>query len=265
MKILILILYLLTVVSAPVAAGHPEHEMTITILYDNYVHTQGTTADWGFSCLIEGLDKTILFDTGTNPNILKHNAGMLGVNFETVDMIVLSHHHGDHTGGLNLVLTVTPNITVCFPESFPASFAASVTARGAGAIPVTDPLQLCPHAWSSGEISGPVNEQALLIETGEGLLLITGCSHSGIVDMVERAGRVQGEPVRTVLGGFHLMQHSPEQVRGIAAALKKLGVVRCGATHCTGDRAIDIFKQEFGEHYSPMGVGRRIAVRLPGE
>ncbi|MBN2416391.1 MBL fold metallo-hydrolase [bacterium] len=265
MKIALCILCLLTAVSFTGSAERPEHQVTITVLYDNYVHEQGTTADWGFACLIEGLEKTILFDTGTNPGILKHNAGVLGINFEVVDLIILSHNHGDHTGGLNFVLGVNPDVTVFFPESFPASFVASVREHGAEAVPVGEATALCGNAWTTGEIAGPVNEQGLIVETADGLLLVTGCSHPGIAGMVERAGILRNGTVHTVLGGFHLMQHSPAQVQEIAAAFKELGVVQCGATHCTGDRAIAVFKEVFGEHYLPMGVGRKLSFPLPAE
>ena len=83
-----------------------------TILYDNYLHKEGTKVDWGFSCLIEGTEKTILFDTGTQPEILLHNVNVMGVDLKKVQQIVISHNHGDHTGGLSDVLKINPKDAV---------------------------------------------------------------------------------------------------------------------------------------------------------
>ncbi len=81
----LLIVFLCTAVCAAAASQsdssqETSDEVKITILYDNYVHTEGTKADWGFSCLIQGTEKTILFDTGTQPDILWHNIETLGVD-----------------------------------------------------------------------------------------------------------------------------------------------------------------------------------------
>ena len=67
----------------------PDSKIRVTILYDNYIFTEGTQADWGFSCLIEGTEKTILFDTGTQPEILWHNIGKLNIDIDKIDMIAI--------------------------------------------------------------------------------------------------------------------------------------------------------------------------------
>ena len=76
------------------------NQIKVTILYDNYIHTEGTKSDWGYSCLIEGTEKTILFDTGTKGDILMYNMRQLNIDPKKVDLVVISHEHGDHTGGL---------------------------------------------------------------------------------------------------------------------------------------------------------------------
>ena len=75
----------------------------MTILYDNYIFTEGTKSDWGFACLIEGTEKTILFDRGTKSDILWYNVEKLNADLSKVEQIVISHNHGDHTGGLQSV------------------------------------------------------------------------------------------------------------------------------------------------------------------
>ena len=95
---LILILLLSTgVIASPGFQNNPDG-IRVTVLYDNYIHAEGTRADWGFSCLVEGMEKTILFDTGTRPDVLWHNIGKLNIDISRIEQIVLSHEHGDHTG-----------------------------------------------------------------------------------------------------------------------------------------------------------------------
>jgi glyoxylase-like metal-dependent hydrolase (beta-lactamase superfamily II) len=74
--------------------------VTIKVIYDNYVKVYGLISDWGYSLVIEGLDKEILFDTGANPEIFDSNFRKIGIDPAIIDFLVLSHEHGDHTGGI---------------------------------------------------------------------------------------------------------------------------------------------------------------------
>lgn len=96
----------------------PDPALRFTILYDNYLYKEGTQADWGFSCLIEGTEQTILFDTGTKPSVLIQNVAALGVDLTRIDQIVLSHQHDDHVVGVFEVLKRNPDVTVFYPVSF---------------------------------------------------------------------------------------------------------------------------------------------------
>lgn len=234
--------------------------MKVTILYDNTIHTEGTRSDWGFSCLIEGTEKTILFDTGTQPEILRHNVETLGIDLGTVDMIVISHLHGDHTGGLAWVLEKNSDLPVYIPVSFPEKFAKDVEKTGARVIRVGEAQEICRDVFSTGEMGSAIPEQSLVIRTPNGGVVITGCAHPGVAGIVEKASQVVNKPVVFVFGGFHLMQHSENQVQDIIRRFRKAGVVRCGATHCTGEDQIDMFRKSFGGDFVEMGVGRVIAV-----
>jgi 7,8-dihydropterin-6-yl-methyl-4-(beta-D-ribofuranosyl)aminobenzene 5'-phosphate synthase len=235
-------------------------QITITILYDNYVYMQGTTADWGFSCLIEGMEKKILFDTGTQGNILMQNIDYLGVNLNDLDLIIISHNHNDHTGGLDSVLLRKSGIPVYFGNSFPASFSQNIINKGATPVRVVDPVEICRHVYSTGELTGPANEQSLILDTNEGLVVIAGCAHPGIVNILTRAKEVLNKEVYLVFGGFHLMEHSDDEINQIIEEFRSLGVKKCGATHCTGDRAIQLFQVAFAEDYVTMGTGKVIQV-----
>jgi 7,8-dihydropterin-6-yl-methyl-4-(beta-D-ribofuranosyl)aminobenzene 5'-phosphate synthase len=232
--------------------------VTITILYDNYPFGEGLKTDWGFSCIIEGTEKTILFDTGTRSDILFHKS--LNVNFKNVDLVPLSHNHGDHTGGLFAFLKENNKVTVYVPASFPDSFKQRVKDSGAKIVSVDEPVGICKNVHLTGEITGPVNEQALILDTNKGLVVITGCAHPGIVGMVKRAKEVVKKDVYLVFGGFHLRGKSEAEVKEIIRQFKELGVQKVGATHCTGDLAIGLFKQAYGENFVQMGVGRVIQI-----
>ena len=238
----------------------PEGGVRFTILYDNYLHKQGTRPDWGFSCLIEGTEKTILFDTGTEPQILMHNIDALGVDLKKVEQIVISHNHGDHTGGLSAVLEKNHEVTVYFPISFPPEFGRNIERLQAKAQTVDKPFEICRNVYLTGELGREIKEQSLLIDTDKGLIVVTGCSHPGIVNILKRSREVVNKPIRLVFGGFHLGKASNEEMREIIAAFRSLGVEKCGATHCTGDAQIAMFKDAFGEDYVPMGTGRVIEI-----
>jgi 7,8-dihydropterin-6-yl-methyl-4-(beta-D-ribofuranosyl)aminobenzene 5'-phosphate synthase len=252
---------------APVSDGPAR----LTILYDNTTAREGVQGDWGFACLIEGMGKTILFDTGTKPEILLANLQALKVDLGQVDAIVISHLHGDHTGGLLAALEKRPGVALYVPSAI-VSVPESAYERGrvpslarlsrpdTKIIQVDGPVEVCPGVRLTGQIVGPnlIPEVALLLETRSGGTLVTGCAHPGVVLMTRRAAALRGKPVEAVIGGFHLNQTPETEVRSIIADMKAAGVVRCGATHCTGDAAIAQFRAAFGTDYIPLGVGRVI-------
>ncbi len=251
---------LLMVLHIHLSALSPGRMLRLTVLYDNYLHREGTQADWGFSCLIEGTEKTILFDTGTQPQILMHNIRVLNVDLKKVEQIVISHNHDDHTGGLPAVLERNAKVKVYFPISFPKEFGQRVKSLKAEVQTVDKPIEICPNVHLTGEMGDEIKEQSLVIDSPKGLIIVTGCSHQGVVNILRRAKQILDKPIYLVFGGFHLGQKSDAEVQEIIAAFKELKVEKCGATHCTGDAQIAMFKKAFGQNYVPMGTGRIIEV-----
>ncbi len=229
---------IVSAVVIPVVAEAEDDTITVTILYDNTAFAPGTEADWGFSCLVESAGKTILFDTGTKPEVFFHNVEALDIDLSEVDLVVISHEHGDHTGSLARVLEQNHGLTVYHPVSFSDEFVSSVKQAGATSIPVTDPVEIIPDVYLTGEMGSAIKEQSLILRTGDGLVVITGCSHPGIVEILEKTQQILDEKIFMVFGGFHLLRHSDEETAAIIEQFKQLGVDKCGATHCTGDQQI---------------------------
>jgi 7,8-dihydropterin-6-yl-methyl-4-(beta-D-ribofuranosyl)aminobenzene 5'-phosphate synthase len=221
----------------------------ITILYDNYTLTEGCTTDWGFACIITGTEKGILFDTGTNGSILLGTMDKLQVS-----AVVISHNHADHTGGLSSFLSRKNNVTAYLPLTVSSGFVQNVRSRGATVQLPTDAVQICEGAHLTGLMGGI--EQSMVLETPKGLVVITGCAHPGIVQIVQKAKEMLEKDVYFVFGGFHLVNDSDSQVRSKIGQFRSMGVQKVGASHCTGDRAIALFEQEYGNDFVPIGVGQ---------
>ena len=171
--------------------------MKITIVYDNEVVRPELRADHGFACLVETEGTpAILFDTGARGSILKHNMAALGVDPGSIGTVVISHRHSDHAGGLSDVIEASKDVEVFLPESFMTGIAARRVTR------VRVPLEISPGVYSTGELSGI--EQSLVLATGNGLVVLVGCAHPGM-DNILRAASGFGE-VWGVIGGFHGFQ-----------------------------------------------------------
>lgn len=234
--------------------------ITITVIYDNNEYDKRLETAWGFSCLIEGLEKTILFDTGGNSSILLSNMRALGIVPQQVEVIVISHLHSDHVGGLHGFLEKNHNVSVFLPASAPKNIKTAVMERRAELIEVHNPAKICEDVYSTGELGTWIKEQSLIITTSKGLIVITGCAHPGIVKIVQEAKRQSKSEVYLVLGGFHLSGESAGHIRSIVNELKKEGVKLVAPCHCSGDLARSIFRNEYKKDFVLMGAGTRLQI-----
>jgi 7,8-dihydropterin-6-yl-methyl-4-(beta-D-ribofuranosyl)aminobenzene 5'-phosphate synthase len=135
-------------------------DTNIVILYDNNWFGPHLEAAWGFSCLVRGLEKTILFDTGGDGHTLLGNMRQVGVEPAEIDIVVLSHFHGDHTGGLRGFLEKNPHVAVYLPGSFSGNFKKAVMSVGARVEEVFEAKELCRGAYTTGELGDAIREQA---------------------------------------------------------------------------------------------------------
>jgi 7,8-dihydropterin-6-yl-methyl-4-(beta-D-ribofuranosyl)aminobenzene 5'-phosphate synthase len=92
------------------------------------------------------------------------------------------------------------------------------------------------------------------------VIVDTGCSHQGIVSILKKAKQIRNKNIHLVFGGFHLMRHGEDQLREIIDAFQSLGVEKCGATHCTGDGAIKMFKAAYGPNFLSLGAGKTFTI-----
>jgi 7,8-dihydropterin-6-yl-methyl-4-(beta-D-ribofuranosyl)aminobenzene 5'-phosphate synthase len=248
---------------AGVTAGNGmENPITIRVIYDNYLNDKKMEADWGYSILIEGLDQEILFDTGTKPEIFENNFKKMGIDAGKIDMLVISHEHYDHIGGIPAFVKMKTDIPVLIPYSFSEKFKRDMTAYSLQPVLVREPAKICEHLYTSGVFDFEIAEQALVLNTKKGLVVMTGCSHPGIIEMLKKIRSDFRKDIYMVFGGFHLMQKSDSEMEALISEMRAIGVVKCGATHCTGDRQIEMFRNSFGENYFEMGVGNIVRINL---
>jgi 7,8-dihydropterin-6-yl-methyl-4-(beta-D-ribofuranosyl)aminobenzene 5'-phosphate synthase len=168
--------------------------MKLTVVYDNTVWKKGLKSDWGFSCLVEA-DKTpgILFDTGMSGSILLSNMKKLNIDPVSIDEVFISHAHFDHTGGLASFLKANKNVRVYIPPSCSAPSGAKEV------VYIKQPQQIHENVFSTGELD--FIEQSMVIKTDRGLVIITGCSHPRMRDILKAAsqfGKIYG-----IVGGLH--------------------------------------------------------------
>lgn len=235
--------------------------LRITVVYNNVPHVPGLTTAWGFAAVIEAGADTVLFDTGGDGPTLLGNLQRLGIDPESIDVVVLSHIHGDHTGGLDHFLVRQPNVTVYMPRSFPAAFRRAVERRGARVETVSGAQRLIASVHSTGEMSDGTREQALIVDIPAGLVVITGCAHPGIVEIARIARAYLGKEIYLLMGGFHLLGKSERNLRGTLQALRNLGVRKVAPSHCTGDEAIAMFRAAWGHDFIDGGCGA--VIELP--
>ena len=232
----------------------------ITIVYDNYEFDERLKTGWGFSCLVELEDKKILFDTGGDSPTLLNNMEKLKMHSREIDIVVLSHIHGDHTGGLTGILEKNHDFIVYSPKSFPSTFKDTVKSYGATSVDVDDPTKIIDGVYTTGEMGTWIKEQSMIIKTDKGLVVITGCAHLGIVNIVRKAKEITKEDLYLVTGGFHLGSASDADLTQIINAFRGLDVKKVGPCHCSGDRCRELFEEEYKDDFIEVGVGKIIKI-----
>ena len=229
--------------------------LVLTVVVDNVPGREDLETAWGLAVLVQGAETTVLLDTGPDGPLLLGNLRGLGIDPSEVDAVILTHDHRDHTGGMRTFLEANPDVTVYLLPSFSAEIKTAATSAGAELVEVAGPLSLCPGLCTLGRLGVDIPEQSLGVHTPEGLVLLTGCAHPGVANIVANARTLAGGDVLLVAGGFHLRSASSTEIDAVVAALVNLGVRNVAPSHCTGDGARQVFAATFGDRYHPSGVG----------
>ena len=214
-------------------------EMRLTIVYDNTVYrdTRGLKPDWGFACVLETSQKTVLFDTGTRGTILLHNMTMLSLNPEAVDIVVISHEHADHKGGLEAMARHVHKADL-FELTTECPYPKFHLHSSEKPVPITKDI------WTTGRLTGVMDEQSLVVRGKKGWWVVVGCSHPGVQKILHAAG--QWGDMSGLVGGFHGFD--------IFQLLEPLTYI-CPC-HCT--QYIGKIKKFYPQKYIPGGVGQFI-------
>jgi 7,8-dihydropterin-6-yl-methyl-4-(beta-D-ribofuranosyl)aminobenzene 5'-phosphate synthase len=292
-------LLLLALLFSPVVATTANRDtVRITILYDAFGHTEAMEKDWGYSALVEFGGKRILFDTGNNPEILARNARVKAVDLAHLDFVVLSHRHGDHMGGMSHLLRVNPDVRIYAPKenfgvygsSLPGTFyrrdeslppeqryyggTPPVQMKFGSAWPgahfelIENTTQIAPGIHLISLVSDKpgtleLRELSLALDTPAGMVLIVGCSHPGIGNIVQAAAGINRH-IHLIAGGLHLVTASDADIAQVVASLHdtwKVDYIAPG--HCTGEPAFAALKKAFGDHYQYAGVGTELKIGEP--
>jgi 7,8-dihydropterin-6-yl-methyl-4-(beta-D-ribofuranosyl)aminobenzene 5'-phosphate synthase len=211
--------------------------LKISIVYDNTTTRHDLKADWGFSCLIEKHGRKILFDTGSDGKILLDNMKKLGTDPCSINEVFISHEHWDHTGGLSSFLKLN-KVRVYIPVSCHDFPAADDIVR------IKDAREIHDDIFSTGELQKI--EQSLIINTASGLVIVAGCSHPGVKNILE-ASSPFGKPI-AIIGGLHDFNE-----------FELIGELHwiC-PTHCT--QYIPDIKSLYPDKFIPGGAGKVIEI-----
>lgn len=273
----------------------------ITILCDNSVGSiSGTLGEHGFAALIEQTgEKPLLFDTGQGLTLL-HNAARMNKALASVNKVVLSHGHYDHSGGLLPLLQATggkeifAHDAIFSPrhrvkdcgESYPIGmpFERSVYEEAGAQFNLSRSFrEIVPGIMLTGEVprvtafekgdqglycdcSGQVadrtpDDQSLIIDTKKGLVLLLGCCHAGLVNTLEHIAKQLGRrDLYVLIGGTHLGFCSQEQLDRSIVALKKSGVSKLAVSHCTGFAASARLYREMPREFQVAMVGYTLEI-----
>lgn len=213
--------------------------MKIIITYNNEA-IDGFKSGWGFSCLIENNNKTLLFDTGYEGNDLLYNLKKSGCNLKKIENLLLSHFHWDHIGGLFDLLRLNKKATVFALKSFSKNFKKEIEKR-AKLKEVEREQEIITNVYTTGLIKNNPDEQSLILKIEKGIVVIVGCAHPGLEKILKIAGKYG--KIYAVIGGFHSFSDFN--------VLKDTKII--GACHCT--RHKNEIKKRFPEKFQEIESG----------
>jgi 7,8-dihydropterin-6-yl-methyl-4-(beta-D-ribofuranosyl)aminobenzene 5'-phosphate synthase len=267
----------------------------VTVLYDAFGDDPALQKDWGYAAFVESGGKRILFDTGNNAQVLERNAKARDIDLSRLDFVVMSHRHGDHMGGMSYLLARNPKVQIYAPKEGFGVYGSDLPSAFYRKDPSLPPQEryyggsppdkmVFGTAWPQANIALidktteimpgvhlislvsdkpgtlELRELSLALDTPDGMVVVVGCSHPGIDNIVKAAATINPKIV-LVAGGFHLVVAKDPEIDTIATALRdtyKVAYVAPG--HCTGEPTFTALKKEFGDRYLYAGLGTTLAL-----
>ncbi len=227
----------------------------LSVIFDNECCNSELTSLWGFSCFIETPIGNTLFDTGSNGRVLLKNLEKKSLDISSINNIFISHAHWDHIGGLDSILELNPRVNIFVTNHISKNLVRDLKSLSNGVTVIGNtPTKILEDIYSTGEI-GDHNEQSIVIDTNKGLIVIAGCAHGRIENILKRAVDFFNKPIFLALGGFHLHNKEDKEVLKIIDTIQELDTKFVCPSHCTGERARELFKEKFKNNYIEGGVG----------
>ena len=267
----------------------------LTIIVDNTAQRPDLRTEHGFACWIKTGTTCLLFDTGAGP-VLRSNAAALGVHLESANAIALSHGHYDHTGGLAEAWTTPDATPLYLHAgalgvryrvsggtakeiSMPRPVRELVAQHMTSLRYTNQPTAIAPGAWLTGyvprrhpeedaepepffldpggqQLDPLVDDQALYLLTGTGVIVLLGCAHAGVINTLDHIRELTGNaPLRAVIGGMHLRAASAGRLAWTVTQLERLNPGLLVPAHCTGTPAAAALAATFGNQCRPCGAG----------
>jgi 7,8-dihydropterin-6-yl-methyl-4-(beta-D-ribofuranosyl)aminobenzene 5'-phosphate synthase len=250
--------------------------------------------EWGFAALVEVNGKRILFDTGAHPETVLNNVRAMNIDLSDVTDVILSHNHLDHTAGL---VTLRREFAKKNPKSLSVAHAAQgifldrqggsmpqikkdYEAMGGRFVVYDKPVELMKGVWLTGPVprvfpeknwSGGGDDtipedQSLVIEAPQGLIVLAGCGHAGIINTLDYARKkIRNAPIYAAIGGFHLFAATDENLQWTGDKLREFGLQNLLGAHCTGIEAVYRLRTITGLNRSTASVAAVGAVFEAGK
>ena len=253
-------IYLEAIQNATVARAI--NKMNIKLVADGSAKWERFICRWGISFLI---DEDILFDTFGDPYVFLRNCEKYNVDFSKIKHIIISHDDWDHITGLWYVINRYKNLSVYICPNFKQEIKERIKSFGVNVVEAGKSLRIRNAVYTTGELTGGfggkiIYEQSLVIKSSRGLVVITGCAHPGIANIIDNVRKQFGATVYCVIGGLHLKDFPKEKARQVIMQFKKFNLEKIVPLHCTGKQPVQLIKEIFGDKYIKLKQGEILEI-----